>query len=113
MENFNLRKFLVENKLTTNSKILNEEIELPELGQQFLYKFKNGEGDELEYTVEYVGSDRDNELFKVISNRTSPQVIEKHPDIYGKRPGDIMRTGPAGIVRSLKLGELSQIDQQH
>ena len=26
MENFNLKKFLVENKLTTNSKMLNEEI---------------------------------------------------------------------------------------
>lgn len=25
MENFNLKKFLVENKLTTNSKMLNEE----------------------------------------------------------------------------------------
>ena len=43
MENFNLKKFLVENKLTANSKMLNEETELPELGQQFLYKFKNGE----------------------------------------------------------------------
>lgn len=35
MENFNLKKFLVENKLTTNSKVINEEsgIELsdPEL----------------------------------------------------------------------------------
>ena len=27
MENFNLKKFLVENKLTTNSKMLNEEVE--------------------------------------------------------------------------------------
>jgi len=29
MENFNLKKFLVENKLTTNSKILNEEVGAP------------------------------------------------------------------------------------
>ena len=29
MENFNLKKFLVENKLTTNSKILNEELKQP------------------------------------------------------------------------------------
>ena len=29
MENFNLKKFLVENKLTTNSKMLNEEVGAP------------------------------------------------------------------------------------
>ena len=29
MENFNLKKFLVENKLTTNSKMLNEEVGTP------------------------------------------------------------------------------------
>jgi hypothetical protein len=109
MENFDLNK-AKERLLTTNSKTLNEETKFPELNQQFLYKFKNGEGDELEYTVEYIGNDRYNELFKVISNRTSPQVIKKHPDIYGKRPGDIILTGPAGVVRSLKLGELSPIE---
>ena len=31
MENFNLKKFLVENKLTINSRILKESHELPEL----------------------------------------------------------------------------------
>jgi hypothetical protein len=31
MENFNLKKFLVENKLTTNSRILNENVEVEEV----------------------------------------------------------------------------------
>jgi hypothetical protein len=31
MEDFNLKKFLVENKLTTNSKLIKESQELPEL----------------------------------------------------------------------------------
>jgi len=30
MENFNLKKFLVENKLTYNSRILSEAVEVPE-----------------------------------------------------------------------------------
>jgi hypothetical protein len=35
MENFNLKKFLVENKLTTNSRMLNEEYTLQDLGPDF------------------------------------------------------------------------------
>jgi len=35
MENFNLKKFLVENKLTTNSRMLNEEYTLADLGPDF------------------------------------------------------------------------------
>jgi hypothetical protein len=31
MENFNLKRFLVENKLTTNSKIIKENVEVDEV----------------------------------------------------------------------------------
>lgn len=34
MENFNLKKFLVENKLTTNSKMLREEVNTPAPGDK-------------------------------------------------------------------------------
>ena len=37
MDNFNLKKFLVENKLTTNSRILNEEAEYGEF-QEVVYE---------------------------------------------------------------------------
>jgi hypothetical protein len=36
MENFNLKKFLVENKLTTNSKMLNEEVGVPSIDYEKL-----------------------------------------------------------------------------
>ena len=35
MDNFNLKKFLIENKLTTNSRMLNEEYTLQDLGPDF------------------------------------------------------------------------------
>jgi hypothetical protein len=35
MENFNLKKFLVENKLTTNSRLIKEEMSMPEGVEDF------------------------------------------------------------------------------
>lgn len=43
MENFNLRKFLVENKLTANSKILNEEVNIPKDVKNFLINLSNNQ----------------------------------------------------------------------
>lgn len=43
METFNLKKFLVENKLTTNSKMLNEEVNIPQNVKNFLINLSNNQ----------------------------------------------------------------------
>ena len=56
MENFNLKKFLVENKLTTNSKVLKEGVELsPESKEEIEGAIENWVPADVAVTSDHMG----------------------------------------------------------
>ena len=95
MENFNLKKFLVENKLTTNSKMLNEEVGTPinyEKLKQILLLACNTytqdddvnalfEKDQIKHTIKAIMTlakgvaDEDEDVFDVLENNP-PTTLE-------------------------------------
>jgi len=82
MEDFNLKKFLVENKLTTNSKLLKEDREI-----KFVTDFKgggHGHGEEYSAVVGYEKGD--NVVFKLgdpgFDGVPSTVVIMPNSNIY-------------------------------
>jgi hypothetical protein len=72
MENFNLKKFLVENKLTTNSKMLNE-VQLDPENQKLKDYYIDSY---LTYTIDPYAGEYDDDL-------ASPSDIEDHAKEYG------------------------------
>ena len=69
MDNFNLKKFLVENKLTTNSRILNEQ---PQLIELFTFGY---DLDNVEEVEDYLIAN-----YKVASNAPDILGIENDPN---------------------------------
>ncbi len=72
MENFNLKKFLVENKLTTNSKMLNE-VQLDPENQELKNRYIDAY---LDITIDPYAGEYDDDL-------PLPSEIEDHAKEYG------------------------------
>jgi hypothetical protein len=89
---FDLRKFLTENKMTRNSRMLSEEEQTPELGEKG-YKFANG------MTIEHpVGTKFDTTamndslnipkgIWTIVSYHPNGQILVKcdHGELNGKK----------------------------
>jgi hypothetical protein len=80
MENFNLKKFLVENKLTTNSRMLNESLEDD---NERLFRKMSDAPDKITIQITENGKNLMRKVFKEILERSQPDYYRKsHPDWF-------------------------------
>ena len=100
MDNFNLKKYLVENKATFNSRLNENKLSYRDLKPGNVYRYdieiQQGpmEGEKFTADEEFIGNDGHNLIFKITKIYT-PETAK----YLGKKIGDTSRTGEGAISR--------------
>jgi len=100
MDNFNLKKYLVENKATFNSRLNENKLSYRDLKPGNVYRYdieiQQGpmEGEKFTTDEEFIGNDGHNLIFKITKIYT-PETAK----YLGKKIGDTSRTGEGAISR--------------